>query len=863
MPRPFAGPGTRTHFVGDRPARLEHVRLNWDLDLARRRVAGTATLTLIARRDRLAALTFDAVELDVDSVTVDGRAAGFDNDGEKLRVVCPEPPPEGAKLEVAIRYACQPRRGLYFIGPNADHPDRAMQCWTQGQDDDSRHYWPCIDHPIEKFTTEVICAAPAGNFVLSNGVLRARDEQPDSRVRWHYALEFPQPAYLVTLVAGPFVEIAERAPRTGVDVFYYVPPGREEDARRSFRRPPEMIDFFSERIGVPFAYPRYSQITVAEFIFGGMENTTATTLTDLVLLDERAAIDHDVEGLVSHELAHQWWGDLLTCREWSEAWLNEGFATYFEYVWREHAKGRDEADLELMVDADGYLTEAGRYQRPVVCRQYDEPIHLFDAHLYEKGGRVLHMLRHELGDAGFWRSIAHYAGKHAHGSVETRDLARAIEEATGRNVDELLDRWIARAGHPELEGRWEWDEDRKLGTLRIAQKQAITAEAPPFKFSAVVRLEIDGHEQDERIAVSEATHAFEFRLPARPTQVIFDPGDVVLKSIRLEKNPALWRRQLAVARLAIDRVAAARALGQLPDPAGIAALATALRGDTFWGVRAAAARALGQTRRDDAREALVAAIDDKHPRVRRAVAAALGEFLGDETAARALAGRIRRGDASYFVEGEAALALGRTRTAEALAILPSLLDRRSYQDVIRSRAIEGLGKSGDERAFSIIREAWRAGASWVTRRAIVAALAELARGTGIARAAREFIETRLSDRDFRVRGEAAVALSRLASVEAIPALRSALAAELDGRSRRRMEEAIRDLEAGARPNEELRHLHDEVERLRAETAKLRERLDRLQVTPAGAAPPPAAPAPKTKRPRPVTRRTRGSRPVRR
>jgi len=862
MPRPFAAPGTRTHFVGDRPARLAHVRLEWDLDLARKRLSGTATLTLVARRDRLTALTFDAVELDVESVTVDGRTAGFDSDGEKLRVVCPEPPPEGAKVEVAIRYACQPRRGLYFIGPDADHPDRAVQCWTQGQDDDSRYYWPCIDHPIEKFTTEVICAAPAASFVLSNGVLRARDELPDGRVRWHYALEFPQPAYLVTLVAGPFVEIAERAPRTGVDVFYYVPPGREDDARRSFRRTPEMIDFFSERIGVPFAYPRYSQITVSEFIFGGMENTTATTLTDLVLLDERAAIDHDVEALVSHELAHQWWGDLLTCREWSEAWLNEGFATYFEYIWREHAKGRDEADLELLMDTDGYLTEAGRYQRPVVCRQYDEPIHLFDAHLYEKGGRVLHMLRHELGDSAFWRAIGQYARKHAHGSVETRDLARAIEDATGRNVDELLDRWIARPGHPELEGRWDWDEDRKLGTLRIAQKQPITPEAPPFKFSTAVRFEVDGRQHDEHLTVSEATHAFELRLPARPTQVIFDPGDVVLKTIRLEKHAVLWRRQLAAARLAIDRVAAARALGHLPDPAGIAALAAALGGDDFWGVRAAAARALGQTRRDDARDALIGAANDKHPRVRRAVAAALGEFRGDEAAGRTLADRLRRGDTSYFVEAETALALGRTRTPDAMALLPSLLDRASYQDVIRSRAVEGLGRCGDERAFPIIRDAWRAGASWVTRRAIVAAVAELARGTAIARAAREFIETRLSDRDFRVRGEASVALSRLASVEAIPALRAALAAELDGRARRRMEEAIRDLEAGARPNEELRHLHDEVERLRGETAKLRERLDRLQPPP-GTASSPAAPAPKAKRPRPVTRRTRGSRPVRR
>jgi aminopeptidase N len=852
------------NYVGDRPARLEHVRLEWDLDLARRRLSGTATLTLVARRDRLTALTFDAVELDVESVAVDGRAADFDNDGERLRVICPEPPAEGAKLAVAIRYACQPRRGLYFVGADADHPERPTQCWTQGQDDDSRHYWPCIDHPIEKFTTEVICTAPAGNFVLSNGVLRERTELPDERVRWHYALEFRQPAYLVTLVAGPFVEIADRAPRTGIDVFYFVPPGREDDARRSFRRTPEMIDFFSERIGVPYAYPRYSQITVPEFIFGGMENTTATTLTDLVLLDARAAIDHDVEGLVSHELAHQWWGDLLTCREWSEAWLNEGFATYFEYIWREHAKGRDEADLELLVDADGYLNEAGRYQRPVVCRQYDEPIHLFDAHLYEKGGRVLHMLRHELGDAAFWRAINLYARKHAHGSVETRDLARAIEEATGRNVDELLDRWIARAGHPELEGRWEWDEDRKVGTLRLAQKQPITPEAPPFKFAAAVRFEVDGKEQDERVQIAEAAHAFEFRLPARPTQVIFDPGDVVLKSIRLEKNAALWRRQLGAARLAIDRVAAARALGQLPDPASIAALAAALGGDDFWGVRGAAARALGATRRDDAREALVAAIDDKHPRVRRAVAAALGEFLGDDTAARALSSRIRRGDPSYFVEAEAALALGRTRTGEALALLPALLDRASYQDVIRSRAVEGLGRSGDERAFPILREIWRPGLPWVTRRAIVAAVAELARGTAIARAGREFIETRLADRDFRVRGEAASALARLGSVEAIAALRSARAAELDGRARRRMEEAIRDLESGTRPSEEIRHLHDEVERLRGETAKLRERLDRLAAQQPPAAPAPPAPAaPKNKRPRPVTRRTRGSRPVRR
>ena len=393
-----------------------------------------------------------------------------------------------------------------------------------------------------------------------------------------------------------------------------------------------------------------------------------------MLLDERAALDHDVEGLVSHELAHQWWGDLLTCREWSEAWLNEGFATYFEYVWREHAKGRDEADLELLVDADGYLTEAGRYQRPVVCRQYDEPIHLFDATSTRRAGACCTCCGTSWATRPFWRAIAPLRrASTPRGSVETRDLARAIEEATGRNVDELLDRWIARAGHPELEGRWEWDEDRKLGTLRIAQKQPITPRRRCSSSRRAVRFEVDGREQRRaRDRRREATHAFEFRLPARPTQVIFDPGDVVLKSIRLEKNAGAVAAAARGGAAGIDRVAAARALGRAARsrPASPRS-ATALRGDDFWGVRAAAARALGQTRRDDARDALVAALDDPHPRVRRAVAAGARRVRGRRDARRARwPTRLRRGDPSYFVEAEAALALGRTRSPRALALLP-------------------------------------------------------------------------------------------------------------------------------------------------------------------------------------------------
>ncbi len=875
MAPPFAPPGTRTNFTADRSLRIAHVRLELDLDLPGKRLAGVATLTLASRVASLAVFTLDAVEMEIESVELDGRAAAFSYDGERLRVTCARPFPRDAEFHAEIRYRCAPRRGLYFMGPDEGHPDRALQCWTQGQDDDSRYYWPCIDQPIEKFTAEVVCTAPAGLFVLSNGDLRERTELPaergarEARVRWHYHLDFPLPSYLLTLVCGPFVEMHEKAPKTGVDVYYFAAPGREADARRSFGRTPAMIDHFSERIGVRYPHARYSQIAVPDFIFGGMENTSATTLTELALVDERAFLDHDVDGLVSHELAHQWWGDLVTCREWSEGWLNEGFATYFEYVWREHAKGRDEADYEQLADTDGYLAEAGRYQRPVVCRQYDEPIHLFDAHLYDKGGRVLHMLRDALGDGVFWRVLRHYAEKHARGSVETRDLARAIEEVSGRSYDEFLDRWIARPGHPELECAWEWDEDRKVGTLRVAQKQTVTAEAPLFKFDTRVRFEIEGQERDEAVSVSEATHAFEFRLPARPTQVVFDPGDVILKTAKMEKPRPLWRRQLEAARLGVDRVTAATALGGIVEPASVEALAGALERDRFWAVRVAAARALGRMRRDDAREALLTAFDDAHAKVRRAAAAALGEWRGDERAARALATRLQKGDPSVFVEAEAALALGRTRSPLALEILPTLFGKPSYQDVLRTRAIEGLGLCGDERALGVIKGAWRPHGAGVflARRAVVVAAAELSAGTSFARAGRELVEDCLRDPDFRVRGEAAAALGRIGQPESIPAIERTLAAELDGRARRRMNDAIRVLRDGVRPTEQTRLLRDEVDRLRGEHARLRERLEKLEARGNGAAPPgpggKASPPAKTKRPRPVVRRRAGHRPVRR
>ena len=195
-----------------------------------------------------------------------------------------------------------------------------------------------------------------------------------------------------------------------------------------------MMRFFAEKIGTPYPWAKYSQVTVADFIFGGMENTSATTMTDSLLHDERAHLDFSTDSIVAHELAHQWWGDLLTCRDWAHGWLNEGFATYFDLLFKEHDLGVDEFRYGVYQDAQTYLAEdSGSYRRPIVSRVYNQPVDLFDRHLYEKGGLVLHMLRSVLGDALFWKAMAHYCQACRGKSVTTEDLQRCIDEATGRN----------------------------------------------------------------------------------------------------------------------------------------------------------------------------------------------------------------------------------------------------------------------------------------------------------------------------------------------------------------------------------------------------------------------------------------------
>ncbi len=808
-PHPFSLETATLHYAEDRAVAAQHLALELDLDFEKQSVTGIATHSLVAV-SALKQVSFDAVDLDVTKVEVDGKVVQFDAaSGRSLHVHLARTVKPDTQFVVRISYRATPQRGLYFVGKN--------QAWTQGQDIDSRHYFPCLDTPAQKCSSEVKATFPKAMTALSNGALLT-DTVKGARRTMHYRLAAPHAPYLVTLVVGSFEVHEASSKSTRVRTFF--PPGRKEDALRVVARTPKMLDLFERLTGLPYAFGDYSQIFVSEFIFGGMENTSATTLTDAVLHDARAHADYSAEFLIAHELAHQWFGDLLTCRDWPHGWLNEGFATYSEVLWKEEGESLDEADQQRKADLDSYLSEvAERYARPIVARKFDAPIDLFDRHLYEKGALVLHELRCRLGEEAFYASVREYVAAHAGGSVETVDLARAIERITGRNVDRFFDEYVHRAGHPQLKVDVRYDSERK--SVRVSVKQAQDGE--PYALSLPVQWVVGDKTSTQEFAVSQKEHVFMLPAAREPSQVMIDPRRHLLATLEVEKPVGLWRTELLQGEIARARTEAAAALAK--DPAGptVAALAKVLKQESaFWATRAACARALGTLRSPAARKALLDSLKVKAPKARRAVVAALGQFRDDAEVGETLMALAKKGDSSGFVEGELARAVGRTRVKGAFELLSSMMDRTAFQDAVRCGALDGFAELRDPKAWKVVVGALAPGQPVFGRRTAVLVLAKLAEVADKKTEAVERIGQLLRDENFRVRLSAIDAASSLGDERMIGALSAT--PFLDGREQRLAREAVRSLRAKG-PGKELQSLRGDLDKVKAELRALQETVD--------------------------------------
>ena len=847
------------HYAPDRPADAKHVTLDIALDFERETISGTVSHTFSVLYEEAKTLTFDVVDLQIERVTLaGGTELAHSLSAKKLLVSLDRAYKYGEELTVVIAYSGKPRSGLHFVKPTEEDPTRPVQVWTQAQTHYASFWFPCHDAPNERATTEIFATVPAQFITISNGnLLEVVDHGATKTHHWRH--DIPHAAYLVSLVVGDFAVI--KADYNGKPVNYYVRPDRAGDAHYYLGKTPEMMRFFSEYTGVEYPYDNYDQ-TVVELYTGAMEHTSATTHSFNLLLDERASLDVDLVDVVAHELAHQWFGDLVTCRDWANGWLNEGFATYFQELWNEHDLGNDFFKYSMLTNKQNYMGEDGQYRRPIVYYTHSsDAFDLFDRHLYEKGGWVLHMLRHQLGDATFRRGLKAYLERYRAREVVTSDLERTLEEITGRSLTQFFQQWVFRGGYPAFTVNYSWDGENKLAKISIKQTQEIDDLTPCFATPVDLAFTIptsDEAAKDEntsetrtiplRVQVGvdgQLESTFYLPLEREPVMVRFDPDGWLLKTLKFERSAKMMRYQLAHDPDILGRIEAVEALGEQGGDENMRALHTALFNDAFWGVRSAAAKALGSIGNEQAQSSLLQGLQEldarQFSRARVAVAEALGGFQvpqQPELAARsaqALRALLEQGDISYRVETTAAAALGKTHTPDNLDLLEKLLERPSWNDVVQSGLFQGLGASGEDRAIAIIIANMNNGRRRPTFRAaavrgmfMVAENRYLYSEEARQRAVTALCHTVEHDNWFIVRITAARALEALGETRAVVVIERASSREVEGRSQRFMQKAAQQLRSADKPNEQLKQLRQDLDKMREENNKLKEQLTALE-----------------------------------
>lgn len=855
-PRSFELPGAKPHYNPDHPGQVEHIALNLALNIPQQSYEGTCSIRLKPVRNGISSLTLDAVNLNIKYVKVDKKKLSFEYDGEQLNIKLNEPTQVDQTLTLVIAYSVEkPQRGIYFIGPDQNDPHKPVQVWTQGEDEDSRFWFPCFDYPGQLATSEIQIKVPQQFMAISNGELISVKAEGESKI-YHWVQKEVHPTYLMTLAVGDFAVIQDEW--QGKPVTYYVEKSRQGDARRSLGKTPQMLSFFSEIFGYAYPYPKYAQVCVADFIFGGMENTSTTLLTDRCLLDERAALDDQrTESLVAHELAHQWFGDLVVIKHWSHAWLKEGMATYAEVLWTEHEYGADAAAYYRLHEARNYFNEdKNRYRRPIVTHVYREAIELYDRHLYEKAGCVYHMIRAELGDELFFKALATFVQDNAHKTVETIDWLRAIEKATGRNLLFLFDQYVYRGGHPDYKVAYTWDSNNSFAKITVTQNQVKNDKKNSHPERELFDLKIPiafgyVHETEGvklttfTVRIHEREQSFYFPLPEKPRFISFDAGNHYLKTVQLDYPVAELKAQLKLDPDPISRIYAAEALAGGPKKNGgnleaVKALAEALKQDPFWGVRLEVAKNLGKIKLNQAFDALVEGLKDENPWVRRAVVEALGTIKTAESY-KVLKPIVEKGDPSYYVEAAANKAIGsiaaakldeKPKESRVIKLLKTVLaERAGWNEVVRNGAIAGLSElKTSEVALNIILHYTQAGVPQPLRLGAIRALGTISTGQN-APAVERILErlSELAGETFFLTQVAVVnALEQMETPKAIGILQSLADQTPDGRVRRLAEEAVRKIEKKIGSDKAIKQLRDELQELKKQNQELRSRLETLE-----------------------------------
>lgn len=583
---------------------LLHTKIEISFDWAKKRANGKATLTLRPWFYPSSHLTLDAKNFDILSVNLEGKTEQlkYQYDSSQLNIDLGKTFTRSEEFKVVVTYTAKPDertniggsaaitsdKGLYFINADGSEKDKPKQIWTQGETESNSCWFPTVDKPNERCTQEIYITVEDKYKTLSNGLMLSSKKNSDGTRTDYWKMDKPHAPYLFMMAIGEFAVVKDKW--RGIDVDYYVEPAFEQDARDIYPYTTEMLEFFSTKLNYAYPWPKFSQVVVRDYVSGAMENTSAVIFGDFMQKNKRGLLDAHWtnEKVVAHEMFHQWFGDLVTTESWANLTLNEGFANYSEYLWLEHKYGRDAADDHEMQEQQGYIFSAGDGGHPLINFGYGNREDMFDAHSYNKGGAVLHMLRNQVGDEAFFAALSRYLKRNEYTDVEAHELRLAFEDLTGQDLNWFWNQWFFSAGHPNLEISYGYDEGRKIATVQIDQIQ--DGPKVPYVFDLPMAVDIyqaDGTVKREQIRITKRKQTFEFAAAVKPALINVDATKTTLCVKHDQHSAAEWVFMYQHGPLFRDRFEALDNLQNDESAAAKPVFKDALK-DAYYGLRAIA-----------------------------------------------------------------------------------------------------------------------------------------------------------------------------------------------------------------------------------------------------------------------------------
>jgi aminopeptidase N len=670
-----------------RHADLLHTRLDVRFDWQKEQVLGKAVLTIQPYFQPIDQIVLDAKGFLLHRVALAGQpdTLPYFYDGEKLTVRLDKSYPRGTSFDIDIDYTATPLasggsdaitsdKGLFFINPTGSEPGKPRQIWTQGETENNSRWFPTIDKPNERATHDILITVEKGFKTLSNGLLVESRENPDGTRTDHWNMSLPHAPYLVMIAVGDFTVV--RDTWNGIPVEYFMEPRYEPYARDIFPHTPDMLQLFSDLLDVPYPWQKYAQVVVRDYVSGAMENTTAVIFGEFMNGTDRELVDNlQNEKIIAHEMFHHWFGDLVTCESWANLTLNEGFANYSEYLWLEHKYGRAEADFHRLQELSGYLESANTQGiHPLIHFGYDEKEDMFDAHSYNKGGLVLHMLREYVGEEAFFAALGKYLRDNAFTDVEAHELRLAFEEVTGEDLNWFFNQWYFREGHPVLDVDYDYDEVNRQVILTVEQTQDPTRMPAVFELPVKVAFQSGTDVITHSLRINQRSQTFLLDAEIDPDLILFDVPGVLLAEINEAKSQTEYAFQFRNAGGFLHRLKAFQAIMDGNDDARRTEAVDLALADDFWLYRLLALEQVSLDRPDRIRQVADMMENDPHSAVRQLAVQQIASLEELSYAARLVA--IIRQDPSAKVADAALIALHSLDESVALDIA----DKRRADD---------------------------------------------------------------------------------------------------------------------------------------------------------------------------------------